>query len=88
MLQLHGVQQKPPEQPLNLEALDKLVHEVTDHSTLHGARDLLAGSQDALKEASMKVLRDIAADRIKRFGCQEPELVKEAADGAFHRDNS
>eukprot|EP00750_Incisomonas_marina_P001760 INCI11632.1.p1 GENE.INCI11632.1~~INCI11632.1.p1 ORF type:complete len:413 (-),score=76.76 INCI11632.1:1692-2930(-) len=75
-LQIQGTQQKAPEEPLNLEELDKLVDEVSDHSMIDGARKTLAHTQNTMEDASMQVLRDIAADRIDRFGCQEPGLVQ------------
>ena len=76
VLQVQGVQQSLPDQQLDIEALDKLVEEVRDHTTMQQARATLVDTNHAMTEASMKVLKDIADDRIDRFGCQEPQLVQ------------
>ncbi len=61
---------------LHTQELDKLVSTVLDHSVIDGARGLLASTVATMQDASMQVLRDIAGDRIDRFGCQEPGLVQ------------
>lgn len=83
VLYAQGVQQSIPVKPLNLEALDQLVSEITDHTAIQKARQNVVHTNATMTQAAMGVLRNIATDRIDRFGCQEPDLVKMP----FNKDN-
>ena len=68
---------------MDFDSLQNLVGEIKDQDRIERARERIRGCNTRMQASSMKVLRQIAEDRIAKYGCQEPGLVSDKKVLAF-----
>lgn len=75
VLRIRGSKVEKPESTLNYDTLQILIGDIKNQERIERARSRIRGANAEMQTASMDVLKQIANDRIAKFGCQEPGLV-------------